>query len=203
MAWCEGDDFWVESLKLQKQVGFMDTHPDYSMCFHAVNFLYPDGDIKESHRYDTDNKECNIKDFLLTRGGYAKICSVLYDREKYGVGFEEWTENPSVGDWPMQATLFAKGKVAYIDSVMSTYRVSADGSWTNKMRSDYRAMRNHHKSVATNWKLFDKWTGGKYHEYISFQLKDNKIVYRNRQLEFFLQFSVIKKLREFLHSCKQ
>ena len=33
-ALCEGDDYWINSTKIQKQVDFMEVHSDYSMCFH-------------------------------------------------------------------------------------------------------------------------------------------------------------------------
>lgn len=36
-ALCEGDDYWTKSYKLQRQVDFLDTHPEYSMCFHDAD----------------------------------------------------------------------------------------------------------------------------------------------------------------------
>lgn len=35
IAYCEGDDYWTDSQKLQKQINFMETHIDYSVCFHC------------------------------------------------------------------------------------------------------------------------------------------------------------------------
>lgn len=39
IAYCEGDDYWIEPHKLQKQVDFLETHPDYSICFHACRIF--------------------------------------------------------------------------------------------------------------------------------------------------------------------
>ena len=43
VAICEGDDYWTDPHKLQKQVDFLDSHPDFSVCFHPVRVTWEDG----------------------------------------------------------------------------------------------------------------------------------------------------------------
>ncbi len=47
IAYCEGDDYWTDSLKLQKQVNFMEANPEYSVCFHGVEV----NDLLHGHKF--------------------------------------------------------------------------------------------------------------------------------------------------------
>ena len=47
IALCEGDDYWIDSLKIQRQVDFLESHSDYSMCFHGAKVIIEDSGISE------------------------------------------------------------------------------------------------------------------------------------------------------------
>ena len=47
IALCEGDDYWIDENKLQKQVDFLESHPDYSACFHRAQVL-SEGELSDS-----------------------------------------------------------------------------------------------------------------------------------------------------------
>jgi glycosyltransferase involved in cell wall biosynthesis len=51
----DGDDYWTDPLKLQKQVNYMETHPDFSACFHNALITYEDG--LDSHELNAPDQK--------------------------------------------------------------------------------------------------------------------------------------------------
>lgn len=75
IAICEGDDYWIDPLKLQKQVDFLESHPDYSLIYSNFNILIQkDGKIIKNvfdsmpYRYP---KWYNTPEDFIIRGGYT------------------------------------------------------------------------------------------------------------------------------------
>lgn len=80
VAVCEGDDYWTDPLKLQKQVDFLDAHPDYSMCFHYARILQIDGTMKDNGCAIDSDREYTADE--ITENWCIPTASVVYRAEK-------------------------------------------------------------------------------------------------------------------------
>ncbi len=133
VALCEGDDYWTDPLKLQKQVDFLDANPDFSVCFHSVRVFFEDGSIPDKIFPAKElifNKDIlNIEDLL--RHNFIQTNSVVYrwrfnDKESI---FDLFPENIMPGDYFLHLLHAQKGKIKFIDEVMADYRRHRDGIW--------------------------------------------------------------------------
>ena len=173
VAICEGDDYWIDPMKLKRQVEFMETHPKHSLCFCAHQRLLPTGELTIERRYENDMEQCSMEDVILGGGGYMVTNSMLY-RQSLFVPHSTWAPGCPIGDLPTMLSLAAKGKVGYLHDIMCVYRVSASGSWSVKMGSSMKKRRQHHRAIIKMWHQFDSWTDRAYHKTVMKKIRLNK-----------------------------
>ena len=162
-AVCEGDDYWSVSCKLQKQVDFLNAHPDFGMCFHSVNFIYQDGTSRVYSPYPSDVESCPIEDYLKVGGGYAPTCSMLYDWKLLNPTPSFGKVLSTIGDSSLILTLFLRGKVHFMKDVMGNYRVDSVGSWSQRQKHlSLPQIIKKIKELRAYWNEVDRYTAGKY-----------------------------------------
>lgn len=136
IAFCEGDDFWTSDEKLQKQVSFLDAHPEYSMCVHAAYYAHENGSLftdKFFQPYQV-TKEVSIEEVL--EGWKFATNSIIYRataRKELIIPFRGDCPN---GDYALTVYLALNGKVFYMNELMSAYRVESIGSLNWKWKED-------------------------------------------------------------------
>jgi glycosyltransferase involved in cell wall biosynthesis len=124
IALCEGDDYWTDSLKLQKQVNFLEANPDYVLCFHKVKTLISnnlqDDDVLEKRYQAIANKQEIATIDLLKYKNFIHTCSVVFKNANIKFPFE-YNYSP-IGDYFLFILLSELGLIHRIEEYMGVYR---------------------------------------------------------------------------------
>ena len=135
VAMCEGDDYWTDPLKLQKQVDFLEAHPEYSMCCNATRWLYSDNKTFDNN---CNGKliNCDLSTAEILEGGglYINLASVVYRNIDaiHEYRKSNWWSRADIGDFPLCIATSLIGKVRYFSEIMCVYRYQHPGSWTDR-----------------------------------------------------------------------
>lgn len=127
IAILDGDDYWTSSEKLQRQIDFLDDHPECSICIHGVKSLYEDGHF--DYAYPPEKKVIyTLEDLLL--GNFINSCSAVFRRNLFG-DFPSWyLDRRVIGDWELHVLNAHHGDIGYIDEFMGVYRIHRGGKFT-------------------------------------------------------------------------
>jgi glycosyltransferase involved in cell wall biosynthesis len=129
VALLDGDDYWTNPHKLQKQVAFLEQHPDFVTCFHDVEIFGDDGKKLGESRPPSQKETFTIED-LLTES-FMQTSSVLFRRQLIGK-LPDWYHTSALGDWPLNIMVAQHGKIRYLNEVMGAYRIHGQGLWSAK-----------------------------------------------------------------------
>lgn len=141
IAQCEGDDYWTDPLKLQKQVDYMEANPEFSMCFHKVKVLSHDSnDINlYDHLCEREYSACEIYDRWT-----IPTCSVLYNRHKLKL---LRPKKCIFGDIVLFLSLANDGKLFCLDFIGGVYRRHQKGVSTQCNNEQYKALYHQYKEM--------------------------------------------------------
>lgn len=123
VAMCEGDDYWTDPLKLQKQVDFLETNPEYSMCFHAAKISLEGVDASKTgakcERLETREYHANE----MFSSWIVPTASIVYRRSMYKTKQIKNATWLTRGDIALVLTCADTGRVWGMQEQMSVYRM--------------------------------------------------------------------------------
>ena len=196
IAFCEGDDYWTDPLKLQKQVDFLEGHSDCCMCSHKVDWEI-DGRLYKGGCQHENSCDLTTDEVIRNGGLYLATNSLVY-RKGLDNDQPAWRKESLVGDYPMQILAALRGKIHFISDTMSVYRYCSSGSWTtqqltvNDKREGKRASHARNKIMWMG--LLDKETDFKYTKAIySALFQDYIVLYNLKEIGF----------REYYHAAEK
>ena len=170
IALCEGDDCWTDPHKLQKQVEYMEAHPNCTLCCSDALIL----DSKEVLSWKRYVSDCAVpvEDIIVGGGMWLQTVTFVY---RMGL----WSECPDccrkchVGDYPLAIWAALNGDVYYFSDVTAVYRHKSEGSWTSRIELlSARDQIKGWRSEVDMLKGLDEWSKGRYNDAFNQRIRD-------------------------------
>jgi glycosyltransferase involved in cell wall biosynthesis len=191
VALLDGDDYWTSPHKLRKQVEFLESRREYSMCFHNVTVAYEDGGT-EPHPFHLPERTRRLSRTVprptttlddIVRGNFIQTCSAVFRAGLFGE-VPAWCPAMPTYDWPLHILNAQHGPIGYIDEVLATYRVHEGGMWSDRM-SRYEEADDVQRMIEA-YRTVDQYLEGRYHRVLEeqvmpLQLKAARLLYAARR----------------------
>lgn len=165
----EGDDFWTDPLKLQKQVSFLDSHPEYIAVAHNCTVVDHDGNPNGETYPECKDEEYSFSHYFsdILPGQFATLMSRNYQLDN-SVDQTLINKRCGPGDRKVYFTLLCHGKIHCIQESLSAYRhVTAFGSsFSANFKYDYDKEEMQYRQYLEYAYSLNHKTAIKYIEYL-------------------------------------
>ncbi len=132
VALVDGDDYWSDPSKLQRQVDLLERRPELSGCFHGCRVVYECESDEPGRLAPFHGRTTFTIEDILDRN-FVPTCALVFRRA--GLELPPELRRLPIGDWPLHLLNLMRGPYEYIDREMSVFRVHPEGSWSQLARS--------------------------------------------------------------------
>lgn len=132
LAICEGDDYWTDPLKLQKQVDFLETNPDYNVTVGRYKFYYEASKtFKENAEIVDINKPLTLSDYISFNFSHTSTFLM-----RMPLTIPDWFYDVFAGDQSLMIIGIQDKKIKYFDEFFSVYRINEGSATGQSKRKD-------------------------------------------------------------------
>lgn len=202
VAFCEGDDYWTDPLKLQKQFDFMEANPDYSMCASSTVWLDMRTGKEENKCHTQQDRDVSLEEIILRKKGRVFQLATFFIKADMYISAPDWIRCFGVGDFPLEILAATCGKVRMLSDVTAVYRFNSEGSWTSRAENtEYRTKATN--EVIKGLEIFNQKTDYKYDDIVVKGIKNFKynLARRNHDIKALKSDELIEiyKSKNFIH----
>lgn len=180
-AYCDGDDYWIDPLKLQKQFDFMEANSDCVVCGHSYLRKNMANGFEETIYIENNNGVVDVSTIIDSKSLHINTLMVrmgIFDDIP-----EFFNSIKTVGDWPLMLFCATKGKICCLNDIMSCYRLRTENSWTNRVFEHKINSIVCLNDMCHFLKEYDIYTDTLYHESVEKRLDELEQIIKNN-LEF-------------------
>jgi glycosyltransferase involved in cell wall biosynthesis len=185
VACLDGDDYWTSPEKLQRQVDFLDAHPDYSISFHNARMVWEDDSREPILHSPPGRRPTYHLEELLTHDFISTSTAVV--RNHLVREFPTWYARLPVPDWPFFVLHAMHGKIGYLDENWSVYRQHPAGVYCRladekRMEQGAEVVRLFRDSLGPEWR--HRLTAATHSRYLRLALYHRRKGNKSRAREF-------------------
>lgn len=149
IAYLEGDDYWTDIEKLQRQFNYMQENKRISLCYHKVDWVFTMPYVHNVEESNTDDNEFYTFQDLFQRGWFIRSCSMFFKNIDLPKKFDKLY----IGDFTLHVLLANIGDIGFINKRMATYRINHNGASETKLsnlssKQELQKSINHIKMLA-------------------------------------------------------
>ena len=179
-AICEGDDYWTDDIKLEKQVQYMELHPECMLTAHSGDYCYEDGVLTGNEFRPFFSDQIVSMEDICSRWLFP-TASIVY-RATLRNNIIPFTKNAPCGDVPLVMYAALHGTVYYMDAKMCVYRRGAKYSLTTQWKKNKQVLISVNLRFISMLDQFDEYTNYQYSESIDLFRKSkeyNNLILQN------------------------
>jgi glycosyltransferase involved in cell wall biosynthesis len=175
-ALCEGDDFWIDPSKLQKQYDALEEKKTCDVCFHPVITLFSDGSTSLKNFHRKDSWLVPIELVITGGGGFMPTASLFMRRE----AMQQYADFIlhygffTVTDTLLQFVGAQRGGALFLPSADAVYRVMSVGSYSAKIKKNALFLKQMSLEIIRLNESIDDYSNSKYH--LLFEQKLHQII---------------------------